>query len=58
MNLKEHNKRNWFLPHKKSQLMTCVWIKLCGFIHYNVQYVVFIVAYSTQKLQFAIRLWK
>jgi hypothetical protein len=29
--------------HKKPQLMTLVWGKLCGFIDYNVQYVVFIV---------------
>jgi hypothetical protein len=36
------------LSHKKSQLMTLVWSKLCGFIHYNVQYyVAFIMAYNT-----------
>jgi hypothetical protein len=31
--------------------------KLCGFIHYNVQYVVFIVMYITLKLQLDIKLW-
>jgi hypothetical protein len=34
-----------------------VWGKLCGFIHYNVQYVVFIVMYITLKLQLDIKLW-
>jgi hypothetical protein len=29
--------------HKKPQRMTHVWGKHCGFIDYNVQYVVFIV---------------
>jgi hypothetical protein len=33
------------------------WGKLCGFIHYNVQYVVFIVTYITLKLQLDIKLW-
>jgi len=39
------------------QLMTHVWDKLCGFIYYNVQYVVFIVAYDTLDHQFDIREW-
>jgi len=38
--------------------MACVWGKLCGFIHYNVQYVVFIVAYVTLRQQFDIRWWQ
>jgi len=36
--------------------MTHVWGKLCGFIDYNVQYVVFIVTYFILKLQFDIKL--
>jgi len=41
------------LTQKASQLMTHVGGKLCGFIHYNnVQYVVFIVVYTTLKWQF------
>ncbi len=31
-------------------LMIHVWAKLCRFIHYNVQYVVFVVAYIMLKL--------
>jgi hypothetical protein len=38
--------------------MACVWGKLCGFIHYDVQYVVFIVAYVTLRQQFDIRWWQ
>jgi len=45
-------KENNFLSHNKSQLMTLVWGKLGGFIPYNVQYVMFIVAYT--KLEFDI----
>jgi len=37
------------------QLMTHVWHKLCGFIYYNVQYVMFIVAYDMLDHQFDIR---
>jgi hypothetical protein len=33
----------WFLSHKEPELMTHV----CDFIHYNVQYVMFIVANTT-----------
>jgi hypothetical protein len=33
-------------------LMPFVWSKLCDFVHYNVKYVTFIVAYGTQQLQF------
>jgi hypothetical protein len=33
-------KRMWFFSHKKLQLLTHVWCKFCGFIHYYVQYVV------------------
>jgi hypothetical protein len=51
------NKRQWLLSPKKSRLMTLVWGKLCGFIHYNVRYAAFIVAYSTQKLQFDTDVW-
>jgi hypothetical protein len=29
--------------------MTHVWPKLCGFVYYNVQYVLFIVAYKEDK---------
>ncbi len=36
----------WFFSHKKPQLMTT---KLCGFVHYNVQYVMFVVACITLK---------
>jgi len=43
---------------KKPWLMARVWGKLCGFIHYNVQYVVFIVAYVTLRQQFDIRWWQ
>jgi hypothetical protein len=46
-----HYKRMWFLSHKKHQLMTYLWSKLCGFIHYNVKYGVIIVAYITLKWQ-------
>jgi hypothetical protein len=52
-----HYKRMWFFPHKKLALMTHVLDKLFGFIHSNVQYVTFIVAYSTIKLKFSIKLW-
>jgi len=46
-----HYKRMWFFTQKTSLLMTHVGGKLCGFIHYNnVQYVVFIVAYTTCKM--------
>jgi hypothetical protein len=34
-----HNKRKE-LSHKKPQLITLMWSKLCGFIHHNVQHVV------------------
>jgi hypothetical protein len=34
------------------KFMTHVWGKLCGFVHYNVQYVMFIVANVTLKWQF------
>jgi hypothetical protein len=40
------------LSHKKLQLMTLVSAEVCGFSHYNVQIVTFIVASRTQKLQF------
>jgi hypothetical protein len=46
-----------FSSHKRSCLMNYVWDKLCGFIHYIVQYVVFIVAYITLKSQFDIKIW-
>jgi hypothetical protein len=42
-----HYKTMWFFSHKKSQFMTQVWSKLCGFIHYNIQKMVFIMAYIT-----------
>jgi len=35
--------------------MTHIWANLCDIIHYNVQNVVFIVAYITSKLQFDIK---
>jgi hypothetical protein len=41
--------------HKMLQHMTHVWGKLCDFINYNVQYVVFIVQYVTLKWQFDIK---
>jgi hypothetical protein len=53
-----HYKRMWFFSHRKKSIAahdTCGFIlwQLCGFIHYNnVQYVVFIVAYTTLKWQF------
>jgi hypothetical protein len=48
---------NGFSSHKRSCLMNYVWDKLCGFVHYSVQYVVFIVAYITLKSQFDIKIW-
>jgi hypothetical protein len=39
-----------FFAHKRSQLMIHVWGKLCHFIHYNVQYVLFVMAYITLHL--------
>jgi len=35
--------------------MTYLRVKLCGFIHYNVHSVVFIVAYNTLEWEFDIR---
>jgi hypothetical protein len=55
-----HYKRMWFFSHKKlSLIMTHVLDKLFGFIHYNVQYVTFSVAYITLKLKLKlnIKLW-
>ncbi len=49
-------KKTQFFSHKMLWFMTHVWGKLCGFIDYNVQYVVFIVAYLILKLQFDIKL--
>jgi hypothetical protein len=49
-------KRMWLFSHKKPLVVcgdTSEWSKLCGFIHYNVQYVMFIVAYITIKWQVA-----
>ncbi len=48
---------NGFSSHKRSCRMNYVRDKLCGFIHYSVQYVVFMVAYVTLKSQFDIRIW-
>ncbi len=48
---------NGFSSHKRSCLMNYAWDKLCGFVHYSVQYVVFIVAYITWKSQFDTRIW-
>jgi hypothetical protein len=39
-----------FCSHKKLWLGANVWDKLCGFIHYNVQYVMFIMAYLSSKV--------
>ncbi len=50
-------KREMALSHKMLQLMTLVRGKLCGFNHYNVQIVTFIVARRTQKLQFDLEGW-
>jgi hypothetical protein len=50
-------RREMGLSHKKLQLITLVWGKLCGFSHYNVQIVMFIVACRTQKLQFDLEGW-
>jgi hypothetical protein len=50
-------KREMALSHKMLQLMTLVRGKLCGFNHYNVQIVTFIVACRTQKLQFDLEGW-
>jgi hypothetical protein len=47
-----HYKRKWVLSHKRSWLMTFVQGKLYGFIHYNVQYMTFIMPYNTQYLEF------
>jgi hypothetical protein len=47
-----NNKRNFY--RTKDCGSWHVGNKLCDFIRYNVQYVMFIVAYSTQKLQFNI----
>jgi len=51
-----HYERMWFSHTKKLWLMIHVWGKLCGFIHYNVQYVMFIVAYITLNWQIDIRI--
>jgi hypothetical protein len=50
-NTREHN-----FSHTKCCGSWHMWGKLCGFIGYNVQYVVFIVAYLILKLQFDIKL--
>jgi hypothetical protein len=43
--------------HTKTHGSWHMWGKLCGFIHYNVQYMVFILTYVTLKLQLDIKLW-
>ncbi len=50
-----HYKRTQIFSHKTLWPMTHVWGKLCGFIDYSVQYVVFIVAYLILKLQFDVK---
>jgi hypothetical protein len=59
MILSFHYKIMWFLwfLHTKSCNSWHVWGKLFGFIHYNIQYVVFIVAYITLKWKLEIRQW-
>jgi hypothetical protein len=49
-------KRTWFFSHKSCNSWH-MWGKLCGFIHYNVHYVMFIVAYITLKMQYDIKSW-
>jgi hypothetical protein len=49
-------KRTWFFSYK-SYNSWHMWGKLCGFIHYNVHYVMFIVAYTTLKIQYDIKSW-
>jgi hypothetical protein len=44
-------KRMWF-SHTKNVNSWHMWNKLCNFIHYNVQLVIFVVAYITLKWQF------
>jgi hypothetical protein len=48
LSVRYHNKRKkmGFIAQKAATHDTCVRGKLCGFIHYNVQYVVFIVGYT------------
>ncbi len=46
------DKRTWFFSHNTTWLSRHGWDKFCGFIHYNVQYVMYIVAYVILKLQF------
>jgi hypothetical protein len=38
------DKRTWFFSHNTTWLSRHGWDKFCGFIHYNVQYVMYIVA--------------
>jgi hypothetical protein len=42
-----HYKTMWFFSHKLSRFMTQVWGKLSSFIHYNIQKMLFIMAYIT-----------
>jgi hypothetical protein len=45
-----NTKRMWFFLDKKTMVDdTHVWGKQCDFIHYNVQYVMVIVAYVALK---------
>jgi hypothetical protein len=47
-----------FLTQKATSHDTCMCeVAFCGFIYYNVRYVMSIVAYITSKLQFDIKLW-
>jgi hypothetical protein len=57
LNILVHYKRMWFFSHKKLSLVTHVLDKVFGFIHYNLQYATFIVAYIPIKLKFSIKLW-
>jgi hypothetical protein len=50
------DKRTWFFSHNTTWLSRHGWDKFCGFIHYNVQYVMYIVAYVILKLQFDLSL--
>jgi hypothetical protein len=50
-------KRTWFFSYKSCNSWH-MWGKLCGFIHYNVHYVMFIVAYTTLKIQYDIKSWQ
>jgi hypothetical protein len=50
-----HYKKIWFFTHKKlDKIGTCL-DKLGGFIHYNAQYVMFIVTYIILKWEFDIK---